>query len=59
MLTKQGRFHYSGACCVPDARDTLPLPLSISARRATPHILHIKTVNFFANILSSKMKTVL
>ncbi|WP_254152260.1 hypothetical protein, partial [Pseudomonas syringae] len=45
-LTKQGRFHYSGACCVPDARNTLPLPLSISARRATPHILHIKDGEF-------------
>ncbi|MBI6672789.1 hypothetical protein YA0637_14680 [Pseudomonas syringae] len=47
MLTKQGRFHYSGASLVPDARDTLLfIPFSVGACHATPHILHIKDSEF-------------
>ncbi|MCF5163774.1 hypothetical protein [Pseudomonas congelans] len=47
MLIKQGRFHYSGAPSVPDARDIfLLIPFSVGACRATQDIPHIESREF-------------
>ncbi|WP_223886468.1 hypothetical protein, partial [Pseudomonas syringae] len=41
------RFHYSGTFRATDACDPLlVIPFPVCARRVTPHILHIKGVEF-------------